>query len=313
MNHVEIKNIYKRFGDQTVLDDISFTIQAGERFGLIGPNGAGKSTLIDIICGLKLMDSGEILINQQSTQQDIVSIRKDVGLVPQELALMEDLNAQTNLEYFGTLYGLSGKILKERIGEILDVVGLTEQGKKKVKEYSGGMKRRLNIAAAVLHRPKFLILDEPTVGVDPQSRNAIFEFIANLNETNKTTVLYTSHYMEEVEALCERLIIIDKGKQIAYGTKAQIKELVSHNNKWVVTGEGMDAEILTEIQRQLPGIESLYLEGMQAHLITNPQEFESGKLLHFLQNHQFEISSIYKEDVSLEETFLQLTGKSLRD
>lgn len=182
MGYVEVENIVKSYGKKRVLEDVSFQIQKGDRFGMIGPNGAGKSTLIDIITGLREADGGTVRIDGLEIQKDTIEARKRIGLVPQDLALMEELNARDNLEYFGTLYGLHGQKLKERIEEALELVGLTDHAKGKVKKYSGGMKRRLNIACAILHRPEFLILDEPTVGVDPQSRNHIFEFLKKLGD-----------------------------------------------------------------------------------------------------------------------------------
>ena len=313
MSYVEIKHIYKNYSENQVLENVSFEIEKGERFGLIGPNGAGKSTLIDMMTGLTPYNSGEIIIDGKKVPKDIVNIRKQIGLVPQEIALMQELNAPSNLEYFGGLYGLSGQTLKKRIEEALEIVGLADQDKKAVKHFSGGMQRRLNIAAGILHRPQFLILDEPTVGVDPQSRNKIFEFIKYMNEEYKTTVLYTSHYMEEVEALCERLFILDAGKQIGYGSQEEIKQLVQDHVKWFIELEQMPLDLDEQLTQELNGVEQVIAKNNQLHLIVDPITFKTQQLMNFLTANHLELVTLQKEDLSLEEAFLQLTGKTLRD
>lgn len=314
MSYVEIKNIYKTFKKKEALSNVSFDIKEGDRFGLIGPNGAGKTTLIDIMTGIIHADSGDVTIDSNTIPNNLVGIREQIGFVPQEIALLEALDAKSNLEYFGGLYGLSGKVLKERITESLATVGLSDVGKKKVKEFSGGMKRRLNVAAAVLHRPKFLILDEPTVGVDPQSRNHIFEFILNMNKEYGTTILYTSHYMEEVEAICNRVFILDEGKQVAYGTQAEIKALVQDKVKWrLETALKKDEAFNNRLSTEVPGISQVTEENTEYHLLVDPDIFNSHDLLAFLREEDVEIVSLAKEQISLEEAFLELTGKRLRD
>lgn len=313
MSYVDIQHLYKNYGDQQVLNNVSFEIEKGELFGLIGPNGAGKSTLIDVMTGLTPLNSGEVMIDHKNVPTDIVSIREQIGLVPQEIALMQELNAPANLEYFGGLYGLSGQTLKDRIQEALEIVGLENQKKKAVKTFSGGMQRRLNIAAGILHRPQFLILDEPTVGVDPQSRNKIFEFIKYMNEEYKTTVLYTSHYMEEVEALCDRLFILDNGEQVGYGSQEEIKQMVQDHVKWLIEVEQLPLGIEEDLQNQLQGIEQVGVENNQIHVIVDPLEFKTQELMHFITTQQMELLTLRKEELSLEEAFLQLTGKTLRD
>lgn len=313
MSTIEVRNVFKRFGQQEVLDNISFSIANGERFGLIGPNGAGKSTLIDILTGLINFDSGEVFIDGMDIRKDKVKIRQIVGLVPQEIALIESIDAKSNLEYFGGLYGLSGKILKDRVAEALDITGLANQDKKATKKYSGGMKRRLNIAAAILHRPRLLIMDEPTVGVDPQSRNKIFEFVKFMNEQYGTTVLYTSHYMEEIESLTERLFILDQGKQIAYGTQDEIKAMVQENIKWIVEIKHLPQNFAEIIEKQVNGIEHVNQTINRLELIVDPMEYQSQSLLNLFNQQEIELVSLSKEELSLEEAFLKLTGKSLRD
>ncbi|UUX34736.1 ABC transporter ATP-binding protein [Fundicoccus culcitae] len=313
MSYVNINHIYKSYGEEQVLDNVSFVIERGECFGLIGPNGAGKSTLIDIITGLTPFNSGNVQVDNLNVPTDIVTIRKQIGLVPQEIALMQELNAIANLEYFGGLYGLSGKLLKERIQEALEVIGLTNHVKKPVKTFSGGMQRRLNIAAGILHRPNFLILDEPTVGVDPQSRNKIFEFIKYMIHEYGTTVLYTSHYMEEVEALCDRLFILDKGHQIGYGSQSEIKQMVQDNVKWYLEIEQAPLNFDNQLTQKLSGVQQVISNQNKYHLIVDPLEFSTKALLNLIADLQLELTTLNKEELSLEEAFLQLTGKSLRD
>lgn len=313
MSYIEINNIYKSYGKDQVLENVSFEIESGECFGLIGPNGAGKSTLIDIITGLEQYNSGEISVGGQLVPKDMVKVREQIGLVPQEIALMQELNAVANLEYFGGLYGLSGKLLKERIKEALEVVVLTDHTKKAVKTFSGGMQRRLNIAAAILHHPKFLILDEPTVGVDPQSRNKIFEFIKYMNSEYGTTVLYTSHYMEEVEALCDRLFILDDGGRIGYGTQEEIKQLVQDTVKWYIEVEQAPLNFQETLSTQLTGVQQVVSESNKFSLIVDPVEFSTKELMALINENNIELTTLSKEALSLEEAFLQLTGKTLRD
>ncbi|MBK0347505.1 ABC transporter ATP-binding protein [Aerococcaceae bacterium zg-ZJ1578] len=312
MSYVTVKDINKRFQQKSVLNNVNFAIEKGERFGLIGPNGAGKSTLIDIMTGLIVADSGEVIIDDINIKKDILAVRKKLGVVPQDLALMEELNGYDNLIYFGGMYGLSGKELQSRVDELLKTIGLTAHAKKKVKTYSGGMKRRLNIAAALLHRPEFLILDEPTVGVDPQSRQYIFDFLKDLNE-NGTTILYISHYMEEIEALCDRLLILDSGSEVAYGTKAEVKSLVRQSNKVKIELDYVSEEVLAAIQALDNGISEVTRDFNHIHLLVDSSAFSMMRLIQALEVTDSVIKSLSLEDISLEETFLQLTGKSLRE
>ncbi|MBF6978438.1 ABC transporter ATP-binding protein [Aerococcaceae bacterium zg-BR22] len=312
MSYVTVKNINKQFQQKSVLKNVSFTIEKGERFGLIGPNGAGKSTLIDIMTGLTAAESGEVMVDGVDIKKDILAIRKKLGVVPQDIALMEELTGYDNLIYFGGMYGLSGAILKTRVNELLTTIGLTAHAKKKVKTYSGGMKRRLNIAAALLHHPEFLILDEPTVGVDPQSRQYIFDFLKQLNEAD-TTILYISHYMEEIEALCERLLILDLGSEVAYGTKAEVKSLVRQSSKVTITLDYVSDEVLTAIEALDNGISEVTRDFNNITLLVDSSVFSMMRLIQALEATDSVIKSLSLEDISLEETFLQLTGKSLRE
>ncbi len=213
-----IDHITKSFGKKEIIKNVSFEVKKGETFGLLGPNGAGKSTTISMICGLISYDSGDIKVGGKSVKEYPLEAKKKIGIVPQDIALYPTLSAKENLVFWGKMYGLNGKIAKERAEEVLAYVGLQDRGKDKIETFSGGMKRRINIGATLMHEPELLIMDEPTVGIDPQSRNHILETVKKLNEKGMT-VIYTSHYMEEVEYLCERIAIVDHGKVIALGTK----------------------------------------------------------------------------------------------
>lgn len=312
MNIIEVKNIRKKFDDKIVLDNISFTVEAGDIFGLIGPNGAGKSTLINIITGLLDPNDGSISIGGFDIKKNSIKAKEFLGLVPQELALMETVSSYDNLEFFGSLYGLKGKLLKERINHALEITGLSEKRKDKVKKFSGGMKRRLNLAAAIMHEPKILILDEPTVGIDPQSRNHIFEFIKGVNKEKNTTIIYTSHYMEEVEFLCNNIFIIDEGKEIAYGSKKTVKSMISNNNKVNLKVENIQKELIDNI-RTINSVISVETNHDEINLLVEGNNFKLEPLLKVLENNKSTIKSINVDEPNLEEVFLALTGKKLRD
>ena len=298
---IEIKDVTKSYGRHKVLQNVSFEIMEGELFGLLGPNGAGKSTLIDILTGIQSMDSGDIFTNGKSIKTDKVDI-----------ALLEELNAVDNLEYFGGLYGLAGDELKSQIEKLLEVAGLTDKKKEKVKNYSGGMKRRLNIAVAMLHNPSILILDEPTVGVDAQSRQHIFDYIQSLAEQG-TTILYTSHYMEEIEALCKRVFILDLGEEVAYGTKEEVKKLVGHTQTIALTLDRVPAGFDEVLKNSENGIQFVTVDGQDMALTIDQTIFSMMKLIEQVEQAQLVIKSVNVKETTLEEAFLQLTGKTLRD
>lgn len=311
MSIIEVKNVTKRFNDKLVLDNVSYEVNEGEIFGFIGPNGAGKSTLINIMTTLLIPDSGTIKICGYDILKEPIKAKECIGYVPQDLALIEDLNAYDNLEFFGALYGLKGKVLKERINEALKVTGLEKTKKQKVKKFSGGMKRRLNIAVAIMHHPKVLILDEPTVGVDPQSRNHIFSFIKNICKEWGTTIVYTSHYMEEVEELCKRVFIMDLGKEISYGEKGDIKSSVFSNNKVLIETQNINAKTIMEL-KDIKGIMKVTDKNEEVSLTIN-SEFKLAKVLSLLEKNNIDIKKISYEEPKLEDVFLSLTGKNLRD
>ncbi|MCC0630821.1 ABC transporter ATP-binding protein [Clostridioides sp. ZZV15-6388] len=311
MDIVKVNNITKRFNDKLALDNISFSVKEGEIFGLIGPNGAGKSTLINIITNLTLPNSGNIQINGVDLSANPMSAKSIIGLVPQELAVMETLTPFDNLEYFGAFYGLKGKLLQERINEALEVTGLAEVKKKKVKKLSGGMQRRLNIGIALLNHPKILILDEPTVGVDPQSRNHIFNFIKDISEKQKTTIIYTSHYMEEVEHLCSKIFIMDEGKEVAFGDNNYLKSIVSTNTKLIMEIKNINAQLIFNL-KNIKGVISV-LENTSVVTLDVDKNFQLTDVLSAVDKNNSKVIRISYEEPSLEDVFLNLTGKNLRD
>ncbi len=311
-NYIDVRNVTKKFNGKIVLDNVTFAVSKGEIFGLIGPNGAGKTTLIKIITGLLAADNGQISVAGHPVKGEALAAKRKMGLVPQELALIEAISAYDNLEFFGSLYGLKGKILRDRIVRAMEFVGLGEKRRMKVKKFSGGMKRRLNLAAAIMHEPEILILDEPTVGIDPQSRNHIFNFIKEVNREKETTVLYTSHYMEEVEYLCNTIFIIDEGKEIAYGSQQSVKSLISNNNRVSLEVEGLTKEGLAEIE-VMDSVINLESDHNKVNLLVDADNFRLEPLLKVLESNEFIIKAINVEEPNLEEVFLSLTGKSLRN
>jgi linearmycin/streptolysin S transport system ATP-binding protein len=304
---ISIKNVIKKFPSVIALDNVSFEIREDEFFGLLGPNGAGKTTLMNLLVGYLDADSGNIIVNKQGVSQNNLEIRKVIGFVPQSLALYGELSAQENLELFGRLYGISGKILKERIHEQLEAVGLYDRRKDKVKVFSGGMKRRLNIITSLLHDPLVILCDEPTVGVDPQSRNAIFDFLELLNKRGKT-IVYTTHYMEEAERLCTRIAIIDHGVIIAEGTTNELLEKLPYEETIVVTKNP------TTIARRAAFQQFGTLLDEDNHFELKPAEgFTLSNFFSSIEQAGIKYRWIELRRPTLEALFLHLTGRSLRD
>ena len=312
MNAVEIKNITKRFDDKLAVDNVSLNIEKGELYGLIGPNGAGKTTLISMICGLTSIDSGEIKVGGYPVVKQALEAKKKIGLVPQEIALYESLSAMDNLEFWGRMYGLKGKLLKERIDEILEATELKDRAKEKVSHYSGGMKRRLNIACAVMHHPEIIIMDEPTVGIDPQSRNHILEFTRKLNRENGSTVIYTSHYMEEVEQLCTKVAIIDNGKIITSGTQDEIKKMVMNEEKIEINVSNYSPETGLKLNK-LSEVRGVDYKDSKLTIVMKNSEANLQDIIKLLFMDNVKIRDISIKTPNLETVFLSLTGKSLRE
>lgn len=307
---IEVKNLEKSYKNKQVIHGISFSIYQGEILCLLGPNGASKSTTINILCGALGFDRGEVTCKGDPIDQNLQAFKQQLGVVPQDLALYEDLTAEKNVQFFASLYGLKGKELEAGVTFALNSVGLTSHRKEKVATFSGGMKRRLNIACAIAHRPALLIMDEPTVGIDPQSRNHILTSIKNM-QLKGMTVLYTTHYMEEVEEISSRIIIMDHGQIIAEGTKEALKE---KNDERKITIEISDSkDISLDTFYQIEGVKEVTLNKDELR-ITSIKGIENldhiiGKLISLQQK----IQNVFVQEANLETIFLDLTGRSLRD
>jgi ABC-2 type transport system ATP-binding protein len=303
-------SLTKRFGERVAVDDVSFTIARGESYGLLGPNGAGKTTTINLLCGLLKADEGTVDIGGRPLQSD-PRVKAGIGYVPQEIALYPDLSGRENLRFFGRLYGLQGPALNDRIADVLDTAGLTERADDRVDAYSGGMKRRLNIAAGLLHEPALLVLDEPTVGVDPQSRNAILEHVAQLRHEG-LAVLYTSHYMEEVEKLCDRVGIIDDGALIAEGTTDELVAQLGETDRITLTVDG-DPTALVGAVSEVFGVDKVSQTATGVQLLAQDGPRRLPALLAAAAGQGVSVTNVDVVRPNLESVFLHLTGKALRD
>lgn len=308
---VETRNLVKRYRDVVAVDNASLSIRSGEVFGLLGPNGAGKTTTILALLGLLPVDSGEIdLFGNRFTGREL-ALKGRIGVVPQELAIFEELTAEENLRFFGGLYGIRGRLLSERVDEALEIAGLTERRKKQPKTFSGGMKRRLNAAAGLIHRPELLIMDEPTVGIDPQSRNHILDVVRSLNAAG-TTIIYTSHYMEEVSALCNTIAIMDHGRVIASGTEDDLVSIIERDERIVLSVSHVYPAVL-EAMSKLPGVRECEQRDHRIELTAERGQVSLSRLIERANANGCEVTSANVERPSLESVFLTLTGRSLRD
>ena len=311
-NIIEAKGLVKRYGNVDAVKGLSFAIQRGEIFGFLGPNGAGKTTTISMLSCLLEPTQGTALVAEYDVVKASTEVRRRIGLVPQELALYPTLSARDNLNYFGRIYGLCGRALRQRVDEVLEMVNLTERAKAAVKTYSGGMKRRLNIAAGLLHQPEVLFLDEPTVGVDPQSRNAIFEHVERLRDEGMT-VIYTTHYMEEAERLCNRVAIIDEGSVVALDTPRKlIADLGGGIIHLGVANGRLSPDLLQQI-RSLPQVKSTTRFDSKIEVETVHAQKALVHLLELFNRTNTEITALQVLEPNLETVFLHLTGKQLRD
>jgi ABC-2 type transport system ATP-binding protein len=306
-------NLVKKFGDLTAVDDVSFEIYEGEIFSLLGPNGAGKTTTISMLSTLLTPTSGDAMINGFSIKNDNMQVRNYIGIVPQEIALYDDLTALENLYYWGRLYNLSGRTLELRVAEVLEQIGLTDRAKDRIKTYSGGMKRRVNIAAGLLHKPKLLFMDEPTIGIDPQSRRMILDKVKELNQQGMA-ILYTTHYMEEAQELSNRVGIIDHGKLIAVGTQEQLTKQVGENDSIHILTDPMDdlSSIAAKLQG-FDGITRVTVDESGLNLITSNAETNLAPIIQEVSQAGARIKSIEIIEPNLETVFLHLTGRALRD
>ncbi|MFC5648171.1 ATP-binding cassette domain-containing protein [Paenibacillus solisilvae] len=311
MNVLDIRSLTKKFGDFIAVDNVSLTIREGEIFGFLGANGAGKSTTINMISSLLVPTSGEIRILDRDITKHSRFAKLNLGIVPQDLAIYEDMTAYENVSFFAGLYGIRGSELKERTEEALAFVGLSDKAKSFPKNFSGGMKRRLNIACAIAHKPKLIIMDEPTVGIDPQSRNYILTSVRKLNESG-CTIIYTSHYMEEVEEICTRIAIVDHGKIIAEGTKEQLKATITDVKDIrleMKSSAGTESERLTSI----PGVRKVLQEENVIYIQSDAAVDNLNRILKQLMADGMEIRAVEEREPNLESVFLTLTGRKLRD
>jgi ABC-2 type transport system ATP-binding protein len=314
-----VQDLHKSFGENHAVRGVSFQVARGEVFGLLGPNGAGKTTTISMLTGLLSRDEGRIEVDGLDLQTHTNAVKAKLGLVPQELALYPTLSARDNLNFFGRIYGLGGKRLQERVDAVLNMVRLAERADEAIENYSGGMKRRINIAAGLLHQPEVLFLDEPTVGVDPQSRNAIFEGVEALNR-NGMTVIYTTHYMEEAQRLCHRVAIIDEGQIIALDTPAALIRslgggiiVIGLEDPATGTGLGDRTQAVTEQVAELPAVKATIRT--DGHLKIETHRFQDALMgiLDITNQMDVRITSLEKWEPNLESVFLHLTGKKLRE
>jgi ABC-2 type transport system ATP-binding protein len=307
---IGISHLVKHYGGQPAVRDVSLSIEEGEVFGLLGPNGAGKTTLLSVVSTLLRPTSGTVTVAGFDTQREANRIKALCGFVPQDLALYPTLSAWDNLVFFGQIYGLRGRRLRERVAQVLEAVGLQDRAGDALDTFSGGMKRRVNLAAALVHEPRILFLDEPTVGVDPQSRNRIFETVERLSGQG-TTVLYTTHYMEEAERLCDRVAIMDQGQILALGSP---EELVGTQGGGIIevglreTGEG-----IVDRMRVIPAIQSAYLSDHTLSLRARGTNAALAPVINALSDGGAVINSLSILEPNLETVFLNLTGKHLRD
>ena len=310
-NVIEVKNLTKEYKTLKAIDDLSFEVKEGEILGLLGPNGSGKSTTINCILSLLKFSKGSIQIFGKEMTPNAYDIKKELGVIFQEVAVFEELTVYENIDYFCGLYIKDKKVRKQYIEEAIELVGLEEFKKFYPKQLSGGLLRRLNIACGIAHKPKLIFLDEPTVAVDPQSRNNILDGIKKLRD-NGATIVYTTHYMEEVEILCDRIIILDKGKILAQGTSDELKELAKIEEKVTVEINHLEDSML-EKMKKIEHIEEVNYTENTLVVTYNKGENNLGNLIEFLKEENLGYSKIYSERPTLNDVFLELTGKELRD
>jgi ABC-2 type transport system ATP-binding protein len=308
---IVVERLRRSFGQLVAVDDISFEVRDGEIFGLLGPNGAGKTTTINMICGVLQPDGGRVLVDDLDIWIEPKKVKRSLGVVPQEIAVYEDLTARDNLRFWGSLYGLGGSELKRRVDGALSRVGLAERANDKVKQFSGGMKRRLNLCMGLMHEPKFLLLDEPTVGIDPQARLNILEVIREVAATG-TTVLYTTHYMDEAEQLCDRIAIIDHGKILTEGTLDALTKLAGEGEVVRLTGS-FDVEKSRNLLSEIEGLRVHSVEEGRAVLSIEPNGPGLTAVLPQLFSSELAVDDVSIQQPSLQSVFIRLTGRELRD
>ncbi len=308
---IVVQNLHKDFGEVYAVQGIEFEVQRGEIFSLLGPNGAGKSTTISMISGLLKPDQGEITVTGYDVEKESMQAKTAIGVVPQEIALYDDLSARENLTFWGKMYGLRGAPLKGRVDEILEVVGLTDRQKGRVAKFSGGMKRRLNIGIALLHKPEVVIMDEPTVGIDPQSRRNILERVKELNQQGMT-VLYTTHYMEEAQELSDHIAIMDHGKIIASGTHNELVKIIGGLDRIELTIDTESSKVM-EAWTAVRGVQQVLAENGHLNLLVDDSNLILPQLFETASQAETRITSVEIQEPNLEAVFLHLTGRALRD
>jgi ABC-2 type transport system ATP-binding protein len=308
---IRVQDLRKSFGDNQAVHSVSFTVEQGEIFSLLGPNGAGKTTTISMLSCLLRPDEGDACVMGHSIRTDAMGVKSVLGVVPQEIALYEDLTARENLTFWGKMYGLRGASLKSRVSEVLEVIGLTDRANDRVGKYSGGMKRRVNIGVALLHKPKVIYMDEPTVGIDPQSRRNILDSVVALKNQGMT-VLYTTHYMEESQELSDHIAIMDHGKLITCGTHDELVKLVGQQTRIDLT-VNIEPENILDVWRNIDGVKHVSLAGEQITVLADDSNRVLPRLFDAATRHSARITSVAIREPNLEAVFLHLTGRALRD
>ena len=310
-NIVEVKKLTKRYKKLTAIDDLSFEIKEGEILGLLGPNGSGKSTTINCLLSLLKFESGSIKIFGKEMKPDSYDIKKEIGVIFQEVAVFEELTVYDNIDYFCGLYIEDKNLRKKYVEDAINLVGISEFKKFYPKQLSGGLLRRLNIACGIAHKPKLIFLDEPTVAVDPQSRNNILDGIKKLRDEG-ATILYTTHYMEEVEMICDRIIILDKGKILAEGTSDELKKLANIEEKITVEVDDINNDDV-EAVKKFKTVDAVSLNRNILMITYKKGKDNLGELTDYLKENKIKYNKIFSERPTLNDVFLELTGKELRD
>jgi ABC-2 type transport system ATP-binding protein len=316
MNAIEVQDLHKSFGELQAVKGVSFDVQGGEIFSLLGPNGAGKTTIISMLSCLLRPDQGDARVMGHSIRDDPRGVKSLLGIVPQEIALYEDLSAHENLTFWGKMYGLRGKVLKMRVEEVLGIIGLRERAKDRVGKFSGGMKRRVNIGVALLHKPKVIYMDEPTVGIDPQSRRNILDSVVKLKNQGMT-VLYTTHYMEEAQELSDHIAIMDYGELIACGTHDELVHIVGQMDRITLTLSALipeqERQRLLEAWKTVPGVQGATTEDASVILLVDESNLVLPPLFEAATSMGVRVSGVDIQEPNLEAVFLHLTGRALRD